>query len=145
MDISTARLTDSTKSDQLTFTPSFSGLGTGTYATQVGYYYTWGKLVWFNAYMSINANGTGGTNLSFNGPPLNIDRGARQAALLTATNFGGGNGIRTGMAVAFTGGSGSVWDAIYTTQNTVDDMVRITGSAVPAGALIVISGMYLST
>ena len=145
MEITSARLTDATKNDQQAFTPSFGGLGTGTYSTQTGWYYLIGKLCFFDAYIVINANGSGAANLTLQGPPLNIDRNARQAVLFSATAFGGGNGIRAGMATSFTGGSGSVWDAIYTTQNTVDDMVRLTGTLVPGGAICTIQGFYLTT
>ena len=145
MDMTTARLTDSTKSDQLTFTPSFGGLGTGTYTTQSGYYYTIGKIVLVNGYIVINAGGSGSSNLSFNGPPLNPDRTIRQSLMFSATAFGGGNSIRIGHVIAFTGGSGTVWDQISTTQDTVDDMARLKGSDVPSSGIVTIQGWYLST
>jgi hypothetical protein len=74
-----------------------------------------------------------------------VDRTARQSALLTATSWGGGNSVRMGFVLAQVGGSGSIWDRVYTTQNTVDDMVGITGGSTVSGSLTVIQGWYLTT
>lgn len=145
MDMTTARLEDSTKNDKQTFTPSFNNGGSATYTTQSGFYFQVGKLVYFNAYMAINAGGSGSTALTFNGPPLDPDRTNRQAVLFAATSLGGGNSVRTGFVISYTGGSGIIWDAIFTTQNTVDDMAGLEGSNLSSGALIVINGWYLST
>lgn len=92
------------------FTPAIIGGGAATFSTATGYYYVMGDLVFFTCTIVGNAAGTGSTALSFNGPPVPMERSNRQVVL----GHGEGNTNMNGPIeiVSFVGGSGFTWDRL---------------------------------
>lgn len=146
MDMTTARLLASALGDVKSYSPVVAGGGSLAFSTQDGWYFKLGPLVYVNIYLVASAAASGVANITIT-TPTNPDRSHRQVLRGFATSWGGGNHDRDVALVAFTGGSGAVWDALYTSQNTATDYVRVmsdTGATWPAGAVTVISGWYLS-
>ena len=85
------------------FTPAVLGGGAATFSTATGVYYTAGDLVFFNCTLVSAVAGSGATTLTFNGPPVNLNRADRQVIIghgESNTNMAGPIQI-----VSFTGGS----------------------------------------
>lgn len=118
------------------YTPQLVGGGSATYTGVGGYYYVLGDLVFFTAYLTLNATGSGATAMSFNGPPVNIDRTTRQVCYGHLEGISALNG--SWEAVAFTGGSGNNWDRIRTSTGA-----NITGAQLtPTGCIFLLQGWY---
>ena len=115
------------------YTPGVNGGGAVTWTTRTGWWYQVGDMVFFTAYLVVNAAGTGSSIFQVMAP-TDIYRGTRQVVGMSVEN-GGLNGHSH--AVAFTGSTGPTWDRLrsYDGQN-------IIGSDLLAGALITIEGWY---
>jgi hypothetical protein len=137
MELTAARLVDSTKADISTYTPAVTNGGTATWTTQTGYYWTIGSLCIFTAYLVLNATGSGASTLTITAP-VNIDRTTRQSVLCTLDGLTSISG--TGNAVSLTSGSGAVFDRIRTSTGT-----NVTGAALtPTAGIITIQGWVRS-
>lgn len=119
------------------FTPSITGAGSLTLSTAVGYYYLMGDLVFVNAYLVVNAAGTGAGPISLVGPPINPFRGsARQ--FIQGSAEAGGSGINGAcQAVAFSSGSANVWDRIRSSTGA-----NVAGTDLQNGTLMIFAGAY---
>jgi hypothetical protein len=118
------------------FTPAFVGGGTAAFSTATGVYYVAGDLVFFTCTLVASAAGSGGTTLAFNGPPVNIHRADRQAV----TGHGEGNTNMNGpiQLVAFTGGTGFLWDRVRSATGG-----NLTGaSLLSSGTTYTFTGTY---
>ena len=115
------------------YTPGVNGGGSVTWTTRTGWWYQVGDMVFFTAYLVVNAAGTGSSIFQVMAP-TDIYRGTRQVVGMSVEN-GGLNGHSH--AVAFTGSTGPTWDRLrsYDGQN-------IIGSDLLSGALITIEGWY---
>jgi hypothetical protein len=116
-----------------TYTPTVANGGTVTWTTRTGTYWKVGKIVFLTIYLSVNAAGSGVSNLTITAPS-NIDRTHRQ---MLATNLEGSTTPGAASLMAFTGGSGAVFDRIRTY-----DGGSMTGADLAAGALITAQGWY---
>jgi hypothetical protein len=108
------------------FTPAIINGGSATFSTQTGVYYVAGDLVFFACTIVSNAAGSGSSALSFNGPPVNLNRADRQVI----TGHGEGNTNMNGpiQAVAFQGGSGYTWDRLRSNTGA-----NLTGASLLGG------------
>ena len=120
MEITAARLADSTKADIATYTPAVTNGGSVTWTTQAGWYWTIGKLCVFTAYLVINNAGSGASSITLTAP-VSMDRTTRQVVTGHIDGTSAVNG--TAAAVAFTSGSGAVFDRIRTSTGS-----NITGA-----------------
>lgn len=116
-----------------TYTPTVTGGGSVTWSTRTGYYYKLGKLVFVVAYLSVNAAGSGSSNVQVD-MPSSVDRTTRQVLGISAEGVGL-NGHSH--AVFFTGGTGATSDRIrsYDGQNMI-------GSDLLAGGIVTVQGWY---
>lgn len=117
------------------YTPNIGGDGAATYSNLTGWWYRIGPMIFFSAYAVATGAGTGGSNVTITAP-TNIDRTTRQrvgASLeaMTAGNSGSGS------AVAFTTGSGNVFDRI---RNSTGG--NIIGTDITATSIIAVEGWY---
>jgi hypothetical protein len=116
-----------------TYTPSVTGGGSATYSTRTGWWQRIGGLVFFNAYIVVNAAGSGAGTISIT-TPTDIDRTTRQSipcqvdAAAVQGSF---------CALTFTGGSGNVIDRIRTSTDA-----NLIGSNLSSNAVIVVEGWY---
>src|SRR5882757_3040502 len=62
-----------------TYTPTVAGGGTVTWTSRTGWYFKLGKIVFFTAYLVVNAAGSGAVNVTVTAPS-SIDRSTRQYA-----------------------------------------------------------------
>lgn len=118
------------------FTPSFIGGGSAAFSTASGYYYVMGDLVFFTCTLVASVAGSGGTTLSFNGPPVPMERTNRQAVL----GHGEGNTNMNGPIeiVSFVGGSGYTWDRVRSAAGA-----NLTGASLLfSGTSYCFTGMY---
>jgi hypothetical protein len=118
------------------FTPAIIGGGAATFSSATGYYYVMGDLVFFTCTIVGNAAGSGSTALTFNGPPVNINRADRQTIL----GHGEGNTNMNGPIeiVSFVGGTGFTWDRLRTAAGAN----AIGTSLLSGGATYCFTGMY---
>lgn len=133
MDVTAARLIDSTKADIATYTPAVTNGGSVTWSTQTGWYWTIGKLCMFAAYLAVNNAGSGASNITV-AAPVSIDRTTRQIVTGNAEGTTAGS-VGTVQAVAFTSGSAAVFNRVRNASGT-----NLTGAALQAGALLVFQG-----
>lgn len=119
-----------------TFTPSLSGAGGATYSVRTGYWRRWGDDIEFVAYFVLSGAGSGATALSLTGPPVEIDRTARQWVGCHMEALGAGN-TGMGCALAFTSGSGAVWDRVRNPTNN-----SLNGADLTATGILTFKGSY---
>ena len=137
MEITAARLVDSTKADIATYTPAVTNGGSATWTTQTGWYWTIGSLCIFTAYLVLNNTGSGASLLTI-AAPVSIDRTTRQEVMCVLDGLTSISG--TGNATALTTGSGAVFDRIRTSTGT-----NVAGSSLtPTGGFITIQGWVRS-
>lgn len=116
-----------------TYAPVVTGGGTATFTNLDGWYQRVGKMVLFNAYIVVNAAGSGATAVSVTAPSA-IDRSNRQA-IICHVDGAAVNGTFT--ALCLTGGSGATIDRLRSSTNA-----NLTGANLSAGAIITIQGWY---
>ena len=88
-------------------------------------------IVFFAAYFVVNAGGSGSTNVTITSP-TNVDRTTRQVVAGVRETAGRSEGV----LVAFTGGSGAVWDRM------VFGAADLKGSDLSASSIHTFSGWY---
>ena len=121
--------------DATTYTPVLTGGGSATYSTRRGWYYQVGPMVYMNAYVVVNAAGSGATVVTITAP-FDIDRTNRQfVPTHTESLTAGNNGSST--ALAFNTGSGPTFDRIRNSTNG-----SITGADLQAGGIITVEGWF---
>ena len=117
-----------------TYTPSVTGQGSATFTTLTGWYYTLGTgsgcLVFVSIYFACSG-GTGASNVTIT-TPTNPDRTTRQVLPGVRETAGRSEGV----LVAFTGGSGNVWDRM------VHGGADITGANLSGSTIHVYTGWY---
>lgn len=118
-----------------TYTPVVTGGGSVTWTQRTGWWQRVGKMVYFAAYLTVNAAGSGATALTITAP-TSIDRTTRQVVMshaeqVTSPNSG------TGVVVAFQSGTGNVWDRIRNSTNA-----SLIGSDLLASAVLTLEGWY---
>ncbi|MFJ3812584.1 hypothetical protein ACIPWE_40275 [Streptomyces sp. NPDC090073] len=118
------------------FNPILTPAGGAPTSTKVGYWRRWGDDIEFVAYFVFSGAGAGATPLTFQGPPVEIDRSARQWVGAHLEAMAAGNS-GMGCVLAFVSGSGSVWDRLRNPSNTT-----LTGADLLAGSIITIKGTY---
>jgi hypothetical protein len=116
------------------YTPTVGGAGTITFTTQNGWYYRLGKLIFWNAYLNTNSPGTGASTVTISSP-TSPDRSDRQVVSLSRSTSGGGS--VAGVVIAFTGGSGAVWDSM-----TLGNGTTLVGTDFSTASLHVVQGWY---
>lgn len=138
-------LNDATQGPITTYTPAVANDGTATYTTRTGWYYKFGAghLVYMNAYLVINAAGSGVTDITVTAP-TNIERTTRQ---VVPCDLQDGTSYRVGFARANTSGSGAVFDKVDLVNKNVatvgtDNHSTITGSGLAAGSILAFAGFY---
>lgn len=120
----------------IAFTPSMTGGGALAFSTAIGYYYVTGDLVFCNVFFVVSTAGTGSSNLTMTGPPINIYRGvARQ--FLQGSGEGATNVNGPIQAVAFTGGTANIWDRVRRADGN-----NAIGTDFLSGALLIFQGTY---
>jgi hypothetical protein len=130
-------LNDATLSAIATYTPSIAGGGTATFTTNTGWYYKIGTshLVFVSVYFVVNAAGSGASNVTVT-TPSNPDRTTRQS--IVGVRETSGSSRAAGAMVAFTGGSGAIWDRLIFGTGSGG----ITGVDLAAGSLHNFTGFY---
>lgn len=138
--LTAAALNDATLNAVSTYTPVVGNQGTATWTTRTGWYYKIGttNIVFMNAYLQVNAGGSGGTDLTITAP-TNIDRTTRQ---LVSFEYVDGTNIRIGNVVAFTGGSGAVFDKVRVTNAGTVGGSTMSGAGLAANAILTCQGFY---
>ncbi|WP_212768337.1 hypothetical protein [Streptomyces argyrophylli] len=124
------------------FTPTWSGLGSGTFSTNVGWYKKLGKLVYVEIYGVINAAGTGTTGVAVQFPtaPYRDGAGANTTRQhLTGFISGSNAGVIDGMCIlpALAGDSGVTGATIRRY-----DWIAVQGSNFITNTVITIQGWY---
>lgn len=117
------------------YTPVVTGGGTVTWTTRTGWWQRIGKLIFFTAFLDVNAAGSGATAITITGPTA-IDRTTRQTVHADCDNITPALEGSCSL-LSFTGGSGAVFDRLRGRDNT-----SVTGADLLAGALITITGWY---
>lgn len=117
-----------------TYTPTVTGDGTATYNVQTGWYQRVGKMIFFAAYLTVNAAGSGAANVQIDAP-TSIDRTTRQVVSVHCEGLGAGDG--SSELVAFTGGSGATWDRLRMSTGA-----NITGADLSASGIVIAEGWY---
>ena len=116
------------------YTPTIANGGTATFTTNTGWYFEIGSsIVFFCAYFQVNAGGSGASNVTITSP-TNVDRTTRQVVGAVRETSGGPRS--EGGLVAFTGGSGAVWDRMYF------GATDLTGANLSAGSIHTFQGWY---
>lgn len=118
-----------------TYTPVVTNGGTVTWTTRTGRWQRVGKMIYFNAYLNVNAAGSGAGILTITGP-VDIARTTRQSVAVHLDNVTAAR-EGTGIVLAFDSGSGSAFDRIRGRDN-----VNLTGADLLAGAHITVEGWY---
>ena len=130
--------------DMIAFTPTIANYGTATFSTNSGVYVRIGDLVWMHMYIVVGNVGSGTSNVTIEMPSdIPISRSRRQilpvhseGGFATSANLGG-------HLVAFTAGSGSVWDRIRLMNNSGSDALEnVTGADLRAGMILCCEGVY---
>lgn len=117
------------------YTPVLGNDGVATYSVRRGWFYRIGPMVFMNAYFVASGAGSGAANLSLTAP-TNIDRTNRQYVGMSAeANTAGNNGSVT--AVAFTSGSGTVFDRVRNSTGA-----NLIGTDITAGSILSFEGWY---
>lgn len=116
------------------YTPVLGNDGTATYSIRTGRYWRIGPLIYMNAFFSVNAAGSGAGTLTLTSP-TNIDRVQRQFVDCHAEGLTGNSGSI--QAVAFTGGSGTVFDRVRNSTGA-----NMTGASLTANGLLDFVGWY---
>jgi hypothetical protein len=141
--LTASALNDATLSAISSYTPTVANGGTVTWTTRTGWYYRIGTshLVYFNAYLVVNAAGSGSSQVTITAPS-NIDRTTQQVVPANGTVLMGVGAV-LGVVRANTTGSGAVFDAIVfgcPTANLAHSAV--IGSDLQAGGTITMAGWY---
>lgn len=116
-----------------TYSPISSGHGSGTFSSKTGWYQRIGKMIYFTAYFTMSVAGSGPTPWAFSAP-TSIDRTTRQVVFGHMESGGAPGSIS---AVAFTGGSGVMFDRVRSSTG-----VNITGGDLTVSAIVTFSGWY---
>jgi len=124
------------------FTPTWTGLGTGTFNTNVGWYWKLGKVVFYEIYAVWGSNGSGSTGVAVQFPstPFRDGNGAattRQHIVGGITNSNGGviDGVCSMFAFASdTGPTGATLRRF--------DGIQCQGSNFVTGTIVTIEGWY---
>lgn len=118
-----------------TYVPVLGNDGAATYSVRRGWFYRIGPMIFMNAYFVASGAGSGAANLSLTAP-TNIDRTNRQYVGMSAeANTAGNNGSVT--AVAFTSGSGTVFDRVRNSTGA-----NLVGTDITAGSILAFQGWY---
>jgi hypothetical protein len=117
------------------YTPELGNDGSATYTARRGWFYRIGPMVYMNAYFVLGNAGSGASNLTLTAPTA-IDRTNRQFVPCHAEQMSAGNS-GTITAVAFTSGSGDVFDRVRNSTGS-----NITGADLPATAILSFEGWY---
>jgi hypothetical protein len=124
-----------------TYTPTVAGGGTVTWTTRTGWWMRVGKMVFMNAYLVVNAAGSGGATVTITAP-TNIDRTTQQNLSLHSTGIFAA-GLGSGSAVALTTGATNVFDGMRTSNNGANNLDGTIGGAnLLANGTISITGWY---
>lgn len=123
-----------------TYVPAWGNIGTATLSNNVGWYQRVGKMVFFTAYATFNAAGSGASAVTVTAP-VSLYRGTRQALTLNYSNVFGAGNVGNGSAVVFVGGAGAVIDALRASdQGATNSDTSITGADITASSIITVSG-----
>lgn len=132
----------------LPYTPTVTNGGSVTWATGTGgWAMQLGPIVMVNAFMLVNAAGSGSGIVGLT-MPTNVDRSRRQALTLHSESIGsGGNAsshIGGGEVVFLTSGSGNVSDRIRNDEGgSTGRENNILGNDLLAGGSLTVQGWYL--
>ncbi|MFG1847771.1 hypothetical protein [Micromonospora carbonacea] len=126
-----------------TYTPAFTGQGSGTFSTLTG---RWKRIsyktVHFIAYWVVSTAGTGSGNVTITAP-TSIDRTVRQSVMGNLEGAASPS-LRHVAAVSFTGGSGAVFDRLrFDSGSSTNALSNLTGADLASGMLGVIQGIYM--
>lgn len=126
-----------------TYVPVVGNAGTATWTTRTGWYQKFGKFTYFNAYLVVNAAGSGTSPITLTAP-VDIDRTTRQQAAANCemlTRAGVGPFAATGAAVALTTGSGNVFDRLRVTKDAATARIdNVNGEDLGSGTVISVQG-----
>lgn len=138
--LTASALNDATLSAITSYTPAVANGGTVTWTTRTGWYYKIGTshLVYMNAYLVVNAAGSGSTDLTITAPS-NIDRTTRQ---IVPCFYQDGTNLRVGCFRANTSGSTNVFDKIDLTNSGSVGASELSGAGLNAGSIIAAQGFY---
>lgn len=127
------------------YTPTWANTGGATFATNTGYYYKLGKIVFVVIYAALSGGGSGSGIVTVT-TPSSVDRTGRQVLTVHAetvgVNGGGTATIRGGEAVFFTGGSGAVADRIRIDDRDGDGEQNLLGVDIQSTSVITVQGWY---
>lgn len=124
-----------------TYTPTVGGGGTVTWTTRTGWWMRVGKMIFMNAFLVVNAAGSGGATVTITAP-TNIDRTTQQNVSLHSTGIFAA-GLGNGSAVALTTGATNVFDGMRTSNNGANNLDGTIGGAnLLANGTISITGWY---
>ncbi|BBB01082.1 hypothetical protein RVR_8333 [Actinacidiphila reveromycinica] len=126
-------LVHSTDTEWTTYTPAVTGAGSATWSTRDGWWKRSGSLIFFTAYMTASAVGTGTSNVMFSLPsvPFRGSANRRQAIPCHVSNVG------SCIGVVAAGGTLAAVDSITTSTGA-----NIVGTGIAANTIITVTGMY---
>lgn len=125
-----------------TYTPTVAGGGTVTWTTRTGWWMRVGKMIFFNAYLVVNAAGSGAGVVTITAP-TSIDRTTEQPVPCHTTSTTTAGAVMNGHAVALTTGATNVIDRISVSNDGATNRDNIlAGANLLAGARVSIAGWY---
>ncbi|KXK63348.1 hypothetical protein AWW66_03275 [Micromonospora rosaria] len=124
------------------YTPDVTGGGSATFSTRVG---SWKRIahktVQFTAYLVVSTGGSGSGTVTITAPTA-IARTVRQSVTGHLEGLST-PGLRHCAAIAFTGGSGAVFDRIRMDSGSgTNGLSNLTGADLASGVLLNITGTY---
>lgn len=136
------RLAPTADNEIVAYTPTLGNIGGATFSTRTGWYRRLGKLVMVNMYVVVSGAGSGTTAVTITTPTA-PSRTTRQSLLMTASGIWDPTYFSTGAVIAFTTGTGTVWDVMRGSNgNAVNRDGNLEGAHLLSGGLINIQGWY---
>jgi hypothetical protein len=131
--LTAGRLVGATDTEWTTYTPTVTNAGTATFSIRDGWYKRLGGLVFFGAYITASAVGTGTANVMFSLPtaPFRGVANRRQAIPCHLSNVGSCLGI------VAAGGTLAAVDSITSSTGA-----NVIGTGIAANTIITATGMY---
>ena len=125
------------------YAPTVAGGGTVTWTTRTGWYTKLGRWTLWNAYLVVNAAGSGAASVTITSP-TNPSRTTKQVLTVSAEGVKVNGLHATGYIASLTTGTGNVWDRMSTQDNgATNRLTVILGSHLLAGSQITVQGLYL--
>lgn len=125
-----------------TYTPTVSGGGSATFTTRTGWYFRFGKMIYFCAYIVVNAAGSGTSNVQITAP-TSLSRATGQMVPMICDAMVSTTDQQLGVALADTSGSGATFDRLRRdSDGATNKLSGLLGQDLLAGGKLTVQGWY---